>query len=306
MYLPWEKPKPPISPAKVVAEIGCNHLGRLDIAREMIRAAKVCGATVVKSQKRNPKICLTEEEYNAPHPHPANAFGTTYGEHREALELTLEQHIELKAFAESQGIQYTTSVWDIHSAREIISIRPAYIKIPSARNTDWELLHLLRDEYDGEVHTSTGMSTLDDVEALVDFFEETGQARERLVIYGCTSGYPVAFHEVCLLEIRRLKEHYSTRIREVGFSGHHLGIAMDVAAFALGATWIERHFTLDRTWKGTDHAASLEPSGLNKLCRDIEAVAQAWQDKPAEMMDIEKDQFNKLKRSKYSCPATLP
>ncbi len=280
-----------------MAEIGCNHMGSVDIAKEMIRAIRVSGAAVAKFQKRSPKVCLTESEYNAPHPNPVNAFGDTYGAHREALELPVEAHADLKAFAQEQGIDYATSVWDVPSALEVIGLEPSYIKVPSARNTDWDLLRVLRDDYTGEVHTSSGMSHLEEVEELVAFFEETGQARDRLVIYGCTSGYPVPFHEVCLLEVRRLREQYAPRIRAVGFSGHHLGIAIDTAAFALGATWIERHFTLDRTWKGTDHAASLEPSGLGKLTRDIEAVALAWHDKPTTMMEIEATQRKKLKGS---------
>lgn len=304
MYLPWEKPESPIRPARVVAEIGCNHMGRLDIAKEMIRAARVSGASVVKSQKRNPRVCLTEEEYNAPHPNPVNAFGPTYGAHREALELSAADHAELIEFAAEQGIEYTVSVWDEPSAREMIALGMPYLKVPSARNTDWDLLRVLRDDFDGAIHASTGMTETEDVEQLIAFFEETDQARGRLVIYACTSGYPVPFHQVCLLEVRRLREQYGTRVREIGFSGHHLGIAIDVAAFTLGATWIERHFTLDRTWKGTDHAASLEPNGLGRLCRDIEAVALAWRDKPAEMMGIEREQFVKLKGTRFACSAT--
>merc|ERR1712000_597134 len=128
---------------------------------------------------------------------------------------------------------------------------------------------LLRDEYSGEVHISTGMTTKDEVEEVVKFFEETDQAKSRVIIYNCTSGYPVPFEDVCLLEITTLREKYAERVKDIGFSGHHLGIAIDNAAFTLGATWIERHFTKDRTWKGTDHAASLEPAGLTKLVRDL-------------------------------------
>lgn len=294
MYLPWEKPVPPVPPPTVVAEIGCNHMGRVDIAREMIRVARACGAGVVKFQKRCPRVCLTPAEYAAPHPHPEHAFGRTYGEHREALEFPLPVHAELKAFAEAQGIRYATSVWDVPSAREVIALAPDYIKIPSARNTDGELLAVVRDEYAGEVHVSTGMTTRQDVARLVDFFAAAGAAH-RLVLYACTSAYPAPFHEVCLLEIPRLRRTHGDRIRAVGLSGHHLGIALDVAAFALGAAWIERHFTLDRTWKGTDHAASLEPTGLTKLCRDLEAVALAWRDKPDGPLPTEAEARRKLK-----------
>src|SRR6185312_7780998 len=103
------------------------------------------------------------------------------------------------------------------------------------------------------------------IEKIVSFFEEKDQAKDRLVVYSCTSGYPVPFPDVCLLEINNLRDHYGSRVKSIGFSGHHLGIAIDIAAYTLGAVWIERHFTKDRSWKGTDHAASLEVPGLQKL-----------------------------------------
>jgi N-acetylneuraminate synthase len=118
-----------------------------------------------------------------------------------------------------------------------------------------------------------------------------------LVIYSCTSGYPVPFEDICLLEIKRLQKEYKDRVKSIGFSGHHLGIAVDSAAVALGAEWIERHFTLDRTWKGTDHAASLEPDGMRKLARDCRAVYKALRYKQTEILAIEEVQRNKLKRN---------
>lgn len=280
---------------KLIAEIGCNHKGDFEIAKELILLAKNNHAQVAKFQKRNPKELLTKEQYEAPHPVPYNAYGNTYGQHREFLELNVEQHAELKAYCESIGIVYSTSVWDVTSAREIISLEPEFIKVPSACNTYFDMLRVLRDEYQGEVHASTGMTTREEEEALIRFFEETGQARERLVLYNCTSGYPVPFPDVCLLEINRLYENYGDRVKEIGFSGHHLGIAIDVAAYTLGARWIERHFTKDRTWKGTDHAASLEPHGLGKLGRDLEATYEALRYKENEILDIESVQRDKLK-----------
>ncbi len=120
-------------------------------------------------------------------------------------------------------------------------------------------------------------------------------AAKDLVVYACTSGYPVAFEDICLREIERIKDAYSTRVGGIGFAGHHLGIAADVAAVALGATWVERHFTLDRTWKGTDHAASLEPDGFRRLCRDLKNVSKALEFKPKEILDVEMVQRQKLK-----------
>ena len=150
------------------------------------------------------------------------------------------------------------------------------------------LLSYLCDEFGGDIHLSFGMTTRDE--------EEKGRNND-LVIYDCTSGYPVPFDDICLLEIVRLRELYGSRVKAIGFSGHHLGIAVDSAAVALGAEWIERHFTLDRTWKGTDHAASLEPDGVRKLARDCRAVARALTYKREDILDIEKVQRDKLKKN---------
>merc|ERR1712224_66715 len=118
--------------------------------------------------------------------------------------------------------------------------------------------------------------------------------------YNCTSGYPVPFEDVCMLEIRYLHETYKDRVKLIGFSGHHLGIAIGIAAFALGATWVERHFTKDRTWKGTDHAASLEPAGLEKLCRDLQATYKCMTYKEEDILPIEAEQRAKLKWGCYN------
>jgi len=282
-------------PCKVIAEIGCNHMGSLEIAKELMKLAKECGSTYAKFQKRCPKELLTPEQYNKPHPVPANAYGATYGAHREFLELNLEQHRELWEYGNQIGIMWATSVWDVTSAREMAQIPCDFLKVPSACNNHFDMLKVLRDEFKGDVHVSTGMTTLSEIEDVVKFFEETGAAKSRLVIYNCTSGYPVPFPDVCMLEINRLTGLYGNRIKDIAFSGHHLGIAIDVAAYALGAKWIERHFTKDRTWKGTDHAASLEPAGLGKLCRDLVATYEALTLKKTEVLDIETEQREKLK-----------
>ena len=287
----YEKPK-------IISEIGCNHMGEMKIAKELIKMSKDAGATVAKFQKRNNKLLLTEEQYIAPHPNPYNSYGNTYGAHREFLELSVDQHRELKSYAESIDIEYSTSVWDTISAREIISLNPILIKVPSACNNNFEMLKILRNEYQGEVHISFGMTTQDEEVKVIELFEETNQAKSRLIIYSCTSGYPVPFKDVCLLEINRLYEKYIDRVKEIGFSGHHLGISVDMAAYALGAKWIERHFTKDRTWKGTDHAASLEFGGLQKLVRDLNSTYQALNYKSSEILEIESVQREKLKNKK--------
>ena len=282
---------------KIIAEIGCNHKGDMQIAREMIEtAANYCKVDVVKFQKRCIKELLTPEEYIAPHPHPEYSYGRTYGEHREFLEFTLEQHQQLQAWCKEYGVEYSTSVWDVTSAKEIVTLLPRMIKVPSACNLNRPLLEYLCEYFDGEIHLSFGMTSKVEEERIVSFFEEQGRAKD-LVIYSCTSGYPVPFEDICLLEISRLKEQYGNRVKAIGFSGHHLGIAVDSAAVALGAEWIERHFTLDRTWKGTDHAASLEPDGVRKLARDCRAVAKAMTFKSKDVLDIEEIQRNKLKKN---------
>ena len=224
-----------------------------------------------------------------------HAYGNTYGEHREFLELGLEQNRQLKKWCEENGIAYSTSVWDLTSAREIISLNPSLIKVPSACNLHFDLLEMLARDYSGEIHLSFGMTKREEEEKIVSFLEKHGAAG-RTVIYSCTSGYPVSFEDICLLEIPRLIQIFGSRVKEIGFSGHHLGIAADVAAMALGATWIERHFTLDRTWKGTDHAASLEPDGMRRLVRDIRNVHRALAVKETELLPCEDVQRAKLKR----------
>jgi len=270
-------------------------MGSLEIAKELMKLAKEAGATYAKFQKRTPKELLTEEQYNKPHPVPHNSYGATYGAHREFLEFDKEQHMQLWAYGKEIGVEWATSVWDVTSAREMIQIPCDYLKVPSACNNHFDMLKVLRDEFKGEVHVSTGMTTKEEIEDVVQFFEKTDQARGRLVIYNCTSGYPVPFKDVCMLELVRLQEQYRARIKDFAFSGHHLGIAVDVAAYTLGAVWIERHFTKDRTWKGTDHAASLEVPGLQKLCRDLQSTHEALTLKPTDILAIEDEQRDKLK-----------
>lgn len=279
----------------VIAEIGCNHKGNIDIAKEMIKTASIyCGVDAIKFQKRCNSELLTPEQYNAPHPNPMNAYGKSYGEHREFLEFTVDQHKELKEFCEQLDIVYSTSVWDLTSAREIAGLDPQFIKIPSACNNHYKMLDWLCDNYGGEIHVSLGMTSHKEEEQLIRLFDDKGRSKD-LILYICTSGYPVSFDNVCLLEIKRIKNAYENNIKRIGFSGHHLGIAVDVAAYTLGASIIERHFTLDRTWKGTDHAASLEPDGMRKLKRNLDAVFEALHYKENEILDIEVVQREKLK-----------
>lgn len=205
-----------------------------------------------------------------------------------------KQHLELKKLCDEQGITYSCSVWDLTSAKEIASLDPPFIKIPSALSDNYEVLGWLCSNYSGDIHVSTGMTTKHEIKSIVDFFIKHKRNHD-LVLYHCTSGYPIEFKDACLLEIVRLRKEYGDIVKAIGFSGHHNGIAIDIAAYTLGASIIERHYTLDRTWKGTDHAASLEPDGLRKLKRDLMAAYEALQFKQVDILEIEEPQRRKLR-----------
>lgn len=250
---------------KVVAEIGCNHQGDFEIAKHLIKEAAEAGAWAVKSQKRTIKEYLTSEQYNRPYEGP-NSFGPTYGKHREALELSQGQHLELLRYARSLGIKYFVSVWDLTALKEMMEIGLDIIKIPSALLTNDKLLKEAV-KYQVPIFLSTGMSTIEEIDHAVNILKDND-----VTLFHTTSCYPCEFKNVYLKNITFLQERYGL---PVGFSGHHLGIAIDIAAVMLGAQIIERHFTLDRTMKGTDHAASLEPFGLHKLIRDLKALEES-------------------------------
>jgi len=290
----------------VIAEVGCNHRGDLDTAMEMIRIAAIQGKVdAVKFQKRCVRDLLSPEEYDRPHPNPAFSYGPSYGLHREALEFDKDQHRILAQCCTEHGVEYSTSVWDVSSAREMAEVSPHWLKVPSACNLNRDLLSVLIHEFSGKIHVSLGMTNQSQEEQIVRLFEQEGRAAD-LVLYACTSGYPVDFDDICLLEIPRLVENYGSIVDGIGFSGHHLGIAADIGALSLGARYFERHFTLDRTWKGTDHAASLEPAGLAKLTRDVRNVSRALRPKPQEILKAEEPALYKLKQGQIRWDETTP
>lgn len=279
----------------VIAEAGCNHKGDMKIAKELIQIAAIyCKADAIKFQKRCNRELLTPEQYNAPHPNPVNSYGRTYGEHREFLEFSVDQHAQLKAWCEEYGITYSSSVWDMTSAKEIASLHPKFIKIPSASNNNFNMLEWLCDNYEGEIQLSLGMTTIHEQEDIYELFEKKKRNRD-LVIFSCTSGYPVPYEDICLQEITRLNEKFGSNVKAIGFSGHHLGISVDMAAYALGAKVIERHYTLDHTWKGTDHAASLEADEMRNLVIGLNQVSKSMTLKRMEVLPIEQVQRDKLK-----------
>lgn len=280
----------------LIAEIGCNHKGNLSVAKDMIRIAYLSGADYVKFQKRNNKYLL-KEKYDIPHPVPENAYGNTYGKHRDFLEFSISQHIDLWKFCKKIGIKYAISVWEKKSALDLIKsrIKLDYLKVPSACNMDFELLEVLAEKFKKKIHISLGMTKKSEIDMIFNFFKKNNRNKD-LVFYACTSDYPAKFDNLCLLEIKNLKEKFGNKIFDVAFSGHHLGIAVDIASYTLGARYIERHFTLDRTWKGTDHAASLEPDGLKKLSRDLNNTHKSLIFKPRNgLLKSELFQRKKLK-----------
>jgi N-acetylneuraminate synthase len=280
----------------VIAEIGCTHIGSLDRAKKLAKLAKISGADVVKTQKRNPKESTNPELWNIPHPNEMYSYGKTYLEHRENVELPIEDHYKLKKYCNNIDIIYSTSIWDMTSAREIVRLNPKIIKIPSACNDRTDIMKYLFSNYDGEIHISTGMLTAKERNELYGFLV-TEYLRNRqldaskIIIYHCTSGYPVPFSQLYLKEIIDLDMGFFP----VGFSNHGYGIAMEPVAYALGARYFERHFIDDRMFPHTDASCSLEPQGMSKLVRDLKAVSQALQLQPKKLDKIEQDQKDKLR-----------
>lgn len=248
-------------PVFVIAEGGINHQGDLEIAKKLIKSAKECGADCIKFQKRTIDRILTKEGLNQPYVN-RNSFGDTYGEHKRALEFSFDQFKELKKYADEQNILFTASGWDEESIDFLDSINVPFFKLASADLTNHPLL-IHTAKKNKPMIISTGMSNMKMVEDAVKLIE---QYNHQIVIMHCTSSYPAPFEELNLNVITTFKNKFDYII---GYSSHCLGIAIPFATTIMGAKVIESHFTLDRTMKGGDHAASLEPDGLKKLIRDI-------------------------------------
>ncbi len=289
----------------VVAEVGGNHRGDMLTARRMIEiAATYCTehfqlgsprpGVAVKFQKRT--VSLKPSDYQRAHPNPYHAYGDSYGAHREALEFDAAQHADLRDYALAFGGLYACSVWDIRAAEDIAALDPAWIKVPSAHNLDWPLIAWLSG-WGGPLHISLGMTKRSEADQLVELLTRHGAAG-RTTLYHCTSDYPVRTEDVRLDELDVLRERYGGTVAGFGFSGHHDGIMVDMVAAAKGVTHIERHYTLNRTWRGTDHAASLEPDGIRKLIRGVEEVSHARGTKgETGLLDTERVQRAKLKHT---------
>jgi N-acetylneuraminate synthase/sialic acid synthase len=249
-------------PCWVIAEIGHNHQGDVEKCKQLFREAKAAGASAVKLQKRDNRSLFTREMFDKPYDHE-NSFGRTYGEHREYLEFGRSEYTELQAFARELGITFFATAFDVPSADFLAALEmPAY-KIASADLRNIPLIsHVAK--IGKPVILSTGGATFEDVRRAYD---ACMPINPQLVVLQCTSSYPVAFEELDLGVITTYRATFPDVV--VGLSAHDNGIAMAVAAYVLGARVIEKHFTLNRAMKGTDHAFSLEPVGLRKMVRDL-------------------------------------
>jgi N-acetylneuraminate synthase/sialic acid synthase len=271
----------------VIAEVGHNHQGSVEQAKALFKAAQEAGASAVKLQKRDNRGLYTREAYGKPYENE-NSYGATYGEHREALEFGRAEYEELQAYCAELGITFFSTAFDFVSADFLAELdMPAY-KIASGDLTNTPLLrHVAR--IGRPVIVSTGGATLEDVHRAVDAI---GELNPRIGILQCTATYPTEPEQMNLRVIASLREAFPTAC--VGLSDHYNGIAMAVAAYVLGARIIEKHFTLNHTWRGTDHALSLEPVGMRKMIRDLRRARQALGDGVKRVLPGEEGAMTKM------------
>lgn len=271
-------------PCYLVAEIGINHNGNLEIAKQLIDLAKSCGCDAVKFQKRTPDLCVPKSQWDLPRETPWGIV--SYIEYKRRIEFGEEDYAAIDAHCREREIPWFASCWDVPSVDFIERFAPPCYKVPSASLTDDDLLlHTAAKER--PILLSTGMSTLEQIDHAVSLLPH-----ERLVVLQACSTYPAKYEELNLRVIPALRERFGIPI---GYSGHESGIASTVAAVALGASVVERHITLDRSMWGTDHAASLGPSGLQKLVRDIRLVEAALGDGRKRVFDSELAIMKKLR-----------
>jgi len=271
----------------VIAEIGHNHQGSLEKAKEMFAEAQRCGAHAVKIQKRDNRALYTREAFNRPYENE-NSFGSTYGEHREALEFDRHQYEELRDYAREIGLTFFATAFDQASADMLAGLEmPAY-KIASGDLTNIPLLKYVA-EIGRPMIFSTGAATLDDVRRAHDTI---APINDQLGMLQCTADYPAKFEELDLRVIETYRDLFPGTV--VGLSSHDNGIAMAVAAYVLGARIVEKHFTLNRAMKGTDHRFSLEPQGLRKLVRDLQRTRAALGDGDKKMYPSETGAASKM------------
>jgi N-acetylneuraminate synthase/sialic acid synthase len=255
----------------VIAEVGHNHQGSVEKCRELFHVAKECGADAVKLQKRDNRTLYTRAMYDKPYDNE-NSFGATYGEHREALEFGRDEYVELQQYCRELGLGFFATAFDIPSADFLASLdMPAY-KIASGDLKTLPLLaHVAR--FGKPMIVSTGGATMEDIERAYDTI---APLNPQIAFLQCTAAYPAKAEDLNLRAITTLRERFPELV--IGLSDHENGIAMAVAAYVLGARIVEKHFTLNHTDKGTDHAFSLEPIGMRKLVRDLRRTRVALGD----------------------------
>lgn len=263
------------SPALIVAEIGANHMGSVETCKAIFKSAAECGADAVKLQKRDNRTLYTKEMYDSPY-HSENAFGPTYGTHREALEFDWDQYVELKWYAEELGLFFFATAFDIPSADFLDALGVPAFKIASGDLKNLSLIRYIAG-LGKPMIISTGGGTIEDVlQAGITATEVPGMDVTKIAVLQCTAAYPVEPLEMNLRVIETYREHFPYTV--IGLSDHQSGIAMGPVAYTLGARIFEKHFTLHHAWKGSDQAFSLEPSGLRRFVRDIHRTREALGD----------------------------
>lgn len=273
-------------PVYVIGEIGVNHNGSIDIAKQLIDVAAVAGAQAVKFQKRTPDISTPENMKNTIRQTPWGEM--TYLEYKHRMEFTKEQYTELGDYATAKGLDWFASPWDIPSIDFLEDMGVTTHKVASASLNDIEFLKALAAT-GKPIILSTGMADFDMIDKAVECFD-----RDKLVILHATSTYPLPPAEANLRSIISLRERYGV---PVGYSGHEKGLQISLAAVSLGAVAVERHITLDRTMWGSDQAASLEPQGFINLIRDIRILEEAMGDGVKRVMPGEEEPMKRLRRT---------
>lgn len=276
----------PDQPCFLVAEIGINHNGDVEIAKKLIDAAVMAGCDAVKFQKRTIDVVYSAEELARPRDNP---FGSTNGDLKRGLEFNDEQYKNIDQHCRQVGITWFASCWDEASVDFIDQFDPPCFKIASASLTDDNLLRFHRTK-GKPIVLSTGMSTLEEIDHALDVL-----GRDGLILLHCTSTYPSRIEELNLKVIPALIERYQIPI---GYSGHEVGLYTSLAAAVLGACFIERHITLDRAMWGSDQAASVEPQGFVRLVKDVRAVETAMGDGIKKVYPSELPIIQKLRRVK--------
>lgn len=271
----------------VIAEIGHNHQGSIEICKQLFKVAKECGVDAVKLQKRHNKKLYTRHIYN--HPYDSeNAFGPTYGQHREVLEFGEKEYRELKKYAEELGLVFFATAFDFESADFLEKLEMPCFKIASGDLTNIPLLKYIA-RFNKPMIISTGGAILADVKRA---YQAIVPINNQIAFLQCTASYPSDFNELDLHVIKTYQELFPEHV--IGWSSHDNGIAMSVAAYVLGARIIEKHLTLNHTMKGTDHAFSLEPIGMRKLVRDLRRVKVALGSKEKKFYESERTAIHKM------------